>query len=264
MIMGPLLAAGPATPAGAASRTTPSGLIIPDLSWAAARFGLVPVRDGWLGDATRAYLTAGEYLAPYEEAHGYGFDPSAWVDMLLRLYPRAVYIEALAALNRTARFRDPVMEVKQQFLHRLAPGIRTVLSAVLAGRVDGQPRWFLARQPLLRAMHLVLTAPEPGGEPDSRLAALLASADHLTAAVLLAHLAADALRRDRPDQEAQFGGLDESLAIDLICNQIFNEPHDVGGLFSRTWALWTRHGASIKRSPARQAPSRPAQGRRRA
>ncbi len=46
------------------------------------------MRDGWLDDATRAYLTAGEYLTPYEKAHGHDFDPPAWVDVLLRLYPR--------------------------------------------------------------------------------------------------------------------------------------------------------------------------------
>ena len=252
--MGPLLVARPAAPAGATSRTTPSGLIIPDLSWTAARFGLVPVRDGWLDDATRAYLTAGEYLAPYEEVHGHDFDPPAWVDVLLRLYPREVYIEVLAALNRAARFSVPVMEFQQRFLHGLAPGMRVVLAAVLAGGVDGQPRWFLARQPLLRAMRLVLTAPEPRGEPDSRIATLLAAADHLTAAVLLTHLAADALRREQPDGEARFGGSGESLAIDLICNQIFNEPHDAGGLVSRTWALWTRHGASLQRSPLAKPP----------
>lgn len=212
------------------------------------------MRDGWLDDATRAYLTAGEYLAPYEKAHGHDFDPPAWVDVLLRLYPREVYIEVLAALNRAARFSDPVMEFQQRFLRRLAPGMRMVLAAVLAGGMDGQPRWFLARQPLLRAMRLVLTAPEPRGEPDSRIATLLAAADHLTAAVLLTHLAADALRGEQPDGEARFGGSGESLAIDLICNQIFNEPHDVGGLVSRTWALWTRHGASLRRSPLPKPP----------
>jgi hypothetical protein len=65
MIVGPLFAATPAAPA---AKTTPSGLVIPDLSWTAARFGLVPVRHGWLDNGTGAYLTAREYLAPFELA----------------------------------------------------------------------------------------------------------------------------------------------------------------------------------------------------
>jgi len=64
------------------------------------------VRDEWLDNGVRAYLTASEYLAPFEQASGHDFDRSAWVDALLRLYPRAVYVEVLAALNRTAASVD--------------------------------------------------------------------------------------------------------------------------------------------------------------
>ena len=48
---------------------------------------LVPVRDGWLDNGVGAYLTASEYLGPFELAHGHDFDPSAWADVLLRLHP---------------------------------------------------------------------------------------------------------------------------------------------------------------------------------
>ena len=104
MITGPLLAAVPAPGPGTA---TPVGLVIPDPSWTAARFGLVPVRDAWLDDATTAYLSAGDYIAAWENAHGDAFDPAAWIDVLLRLHPAGDYTVALAALNRAARFRDP-------------------------------------------------------------------------------------------------------------------------------------------------------------
>lgn len=73
---------------------------------------------GWLDNGTGAYLTASEYLAPYELAHGHDFDPSAWADVLLRLHPRELYVQVLAALNRVARFRDPVFEYQQRFLRR--------------------------------------------------------------------------------------------------------------------------------------------------
>jgi hypothetical protein len=55
------------TPAAPKAKTTPSGLLLPDLSWTAARLGLVPVADAWLETAVRAYLTASEYLGPYEQ-----------------------------------------------------------------------------------------------------------------------------------------------------------------------------------------------------
>ena len=164
MIMGPLFAARSATPA---ARTTPSGLVVPDLSWTAARFGLVPVRDGWLDNGVGAYLTASEYLGPFELAHGRDFDPSAWADVLLRLHPAELYVQVLAALNRAARFRDPVFEYQERFLRRLGPGLRIVAASVLAGGVDGRPRWFLARQPTLRAMRMVLAGPARRKSPMS-------------------------------------------------------------------------------------------------
>ena len=251
MIMGPLFEARSATPA---ARTTPSGLVAPDLSWTAARFGLVPVRDGWLDNGVGAYLTASEYLGPFELAHGHDFDPSARAAVLLRLHPGELYVQLLAALNRAARFRDPVFEYQERFLRRLGPGLRIVVASVLAGRVDGRPRWFVARQPALRAMHMVLAGPAPAEEPDQRAAALLAGIDPETAAMMLVHLAADALRGQQPDGGERFGGTSESLAIELACNQIFNEPHDVGGMVSRTWALWNRHGAGLQRAKLDKPP----------
>ena len=251
MITGPLFVASSVAPA---ARTTPSGLAIPDLSWTAARFGLVPVRDGWLDNGVGAYLTASEYLAPFELAHGHDFDPSAWADVLLRLHPSELYVQVLAALNRAARFRDPVFEYQQRFLRRLGPGLRIVVASVLAGGVDGKPRWFLARQPTLRAMRMVLAGPTPAEEQDQRIAALVAGIDPETAAMMLVHLAADALHRQQPEGEARFGGTSESLAIEIACNQIFNEPHDVGGMVSRTWALWNRHAAGLRRAKLDKPP----------
>ncbi len=251
MITGPLFVATSAAPA---ARTTPSGLVVPDLSWTAARFGLVPVRDGWLDNGVGAYLTATEYLGPFELAHGRDFDPSAWADVLLRLYPGELYVQPLAALNRAARFRDPVFEYQERFLRRLGAGLRMVVASVLAGGLDGRPRWFLARQPALRAMRMVLAGPALAEEPDERIAALLEGIDPETAAMMLVHLAADALRGQQPEGEARFGGTSESLAIELACNQIFNEPHDVGGMVSRTWALWNPHAASLRRAKLDKPP----------
>lgn len=210
----------------------------------------------WLQGAVSAYLTASEYLGRYERARGNDFDPSAWIDALLRLYPREVYVEALAALNRAAGSLDPGPdeEYRRRFLQRLAPGMQAAVTSAMAGGVDGQRRRLLARQPTLRAMHLVLTASAPRGEPDPRVARIVTGMDHLTAAVTLVHLVAETLSPPRPEGGARFGGTTESLATEFICNQIFNEPHDAGGLVSRTWALWTRHGAGPPREKLDKPP----------
>jgi hypothetical protein len=221
----------------------------------AARLGLVPVPDVWLGAAVRAYLTARDYLPLYEQLRGNDFDPAAWTDALLRLHPREVYVQALAALNRVARQTQETLKIQDRFLSRLAPGLRTVIEVALSGGTDGQPRSLLARQPVLRAMRLALTATIPETDPDERVASFLTGVDPETAAIMLVHLAADSLRQAaQPDSEQELGGLPQSLAMEFVCNQIFNEPHDIGSALSRTWALWTRHGAEVRREQLEKKP----------
>lgn len=234
---------------------TPSGLIVLGPPSSAGIPGLVSARDAWLDDAMAVYLTASDYIAPWEAAHGRAYNPSAWIDALLRRYSGEVYADALAALNRATRFRDPMQEYQRRFLRRLPSSLRAAAELAIGGAADGQSRWFLARQPLLRAMRLVLASTPPQGDPDPRIAELLAPADHLTAAVLLVHLAADGLDGQRAADEERFGGMSKSLAIEIVCNQIFNEPHDVGGVIARTWALWTRHAAGLKRAQLPKPPT---------
>jgi hypothetical protein len=173
---------------------------------------------------------------------------------LLRLYPGELYVQFLASLNRATRFTDAALECQQRFLSRLSPGLCRLIEAVLAGGTDGQPRRFLARRPVLRAMRLVLTAEPPQGDPDPRIAKFLTGIDPETATTMLVHLAGDSLRRQQPEGEGQLGGTGESLAMEVVCNQIFNEPHDTGGMLSRTWALWTRHATSMHREKLGRDP----------
>ncbi|MEY9938589.1 hypothetical protein ABH932_005036 [Streptacidiphilus sp. MAP5-52] len=37
--------------------------------------------------------------------------------------------------------------------------------------------------------------------------------------------------------------------MEMVCNHIFNEPHDAGAMFARAWAMWTRHGAELANTP---------------
>ncbi|QXQ94866.1 hypothetical protein [Streptomyces sp. WY228] len=199
-------------------------------------------------------MTAREYLGEFEKLRGDQFDPDFWLDALLRKHPREAYVEMLAFLNRAAPFKEAVLAIQQRFLAGLGTGLRTLAEAALAGAKDGQPQWFIARQPTLRAMRLVLTSPVPRDEPDSRVVSFLGDVDLETASILLVHLVADTLERERPEHEAKFGGMGESLAKEVVCNQIFNEPKDVGSAISRTWSLWTHHGANQKRENLPAAP----------
>ncbi|MEV6012020.1 hypothetical protein AB0M29_35105 [Streptomyces sp. NPDC051976] len=242
---GPLFTPAPAVAGGFDASF--SGVLLPDLSWAAARLGLVREPDGWLHTAVIAYVTASEYLGVFEEVRGDEFDPGVWLDALLRRHPREAYVEMLAFLNRAAPFKEAVLAIQQRFVERLGGVLRKLAEAALAGATDGQPRWFIARQPTLRAMRLVLTTPTPQGEPDPWVASFLGDVDLETASLLLVHLVAATLRRERPEQEAKFGGVGESLAKEVVCNQIFNEPKDIGSAIGRTWSLWTRHASNLKR-----------------
>jgi hypothetical protein len=220
--------------------------------------GLFPAAasDAWLDAAVSAYLTAGEYLGFHEEVHGRTFDHEVWLDALVRLYPRDAYVNALAVLNRATLRREFVEFYRERFLALLAPGVRVAAQAALRGGTDGtgMPRWFLARQLTLRAMRFVLTAEPTVGVPDPQAAGFLEGVDVMTAAILLTHLVGDALTKQRPQDGPTFGRTAESLAMEMVCNQVFNEPKDIGGILGRVWSLWYRFSATADPGPFAKAP----------
>jgi hypothetical protein len=226
------------------------------MSWTAARLGLVPVPEpnAWIGELTGVYLVASEYLGPCEAARGRAFDRDAWISALLALHPRDQYVYQLAALNHATNDLALLDEYQQRFLARVAPDVAEVVRLALAGRVDGQPRRFLARQIVLLALRLVLVPPDPAPATDANLTAGLANLDLEVAAVLLAQLAADAITQRRQDDEPRFGGTAESLAMEVIASHLFNERDDPGDLLARYRLLWTRYGDQLKRVRLRRRP----------
>lgn len=218
--------------------------------------GLVPVPEpnAWIGELTGAYLIAGEYLGPCEAAHGRAFDRDAWISALLALHPRDQYLYQLAALNHATNDLALLDEYQQRFLTRMATDVAEVVRLALAGSVDGQPRRFLARQIVLLALRLVLVPPDPPAVTDASLTAGVANLDLETAAVLLAHLAADVIGQERRDDEPRFGGTAESLAMEVIASHLFNERDDPGDLLARYRLLWTRYGDQLERVKLRRRP----------
>jgi hypothetical protein len=129
------------------------------------------------------------------------FDRDAWIAALLALHPQDQYVYQLAALNHATNDLTLLDEYRQRFLARVAPDVAELVRLALAGRVDGQPRRFLARQIVLLALLLVLVPPDPPAAADPNLTAGLANLDLETAAVLLAHMAAAAIKQERSHAE---------------------------------------------------------------
>jgi hypothetical protein len=127
------------------------------------------------------------------------------------------------------------LQYQERFLAQVAGDVAAVIRRVLEGGVDGQRRRFLARQVVLRALRLVLVPPvrDPFRPPDPSVATALADFGPEAAAVLLVHLAADALTQEQRDDEPRFGSAPESLAMEMIANNLFNDHDDEGDLIAR-------------------------------
>lgn len=156
---------GPA-PSG---RWTDAGLLVPDLSDTAARFGLVPTgaRTAWFDEYVKQYLTTADYMG-VAQAAGLQADPASLIPGLLLLHPREVYLAVLTALNHAAHYPELADVYRDRFLARLNDVMADSVRRALNGTVDGVPRALLARQPVLRAMRTVLTyRRRPEGAPSA-------------------------------------------------------------------------------------------------
>jgi hypothetical protein len=182
---------------GAAGRWSDAGLIVPDSSLAAARLGLVQAEtpSAWFDRYVKAYVTAGDYLTGALACRGLPFDPVPLIRSLLRLHPREVYLQVLAAPNHPAQYPELADAWQERFLARLNPAVAENVRRALDGTADGMTRVLLARQPVLRAMSAVPThRPPAGGPPPGTLAAAAPGLDPELAAMLLVHLVAAQLR----------------------------------------------------------------------
>jgi hypothetical protein len=245
--------------APALGRTSPSGLVLPGIGSTAWMLGLTPVPEGhaWLDNLVGVYLPAREYLGPFEAARGRAFDRDAWIRVLLARFPAEEYLCQLAILNHAVTSVELTEPFAERFLERIAPDAAEIVRRAVAGGVDGFRRWFLARQLVLRAMRLVLVPPPAaaGATPDPALEASLAGIEPETAAVLLVHLAGDALCQERQPGVARLCGTAESLAMEMNANNLFNDRDDNGDLLARYRMLWLDYGTRLKRYIPRLAPA---------
>ena len=185
------------------------------------------------------------------------FDRDAWIRVLLARFPAEEYLCQLAILNHAATSDELTEPFAERFLERIAADAAETVRRAMAGGIDGFRRWFLARQLVLRAMRLVLVPPAAAAEaaPDPAFEASLDGIDAETAAVLLVHLAGDALYQERQPGEARFCGTAESLAMEMNANNLFNDRDDNGDLLARYRMLWLDYGTRLKRYTPRLPPA---------
>jgi hypothetical protein len=239
------------------SSTSASGLALPGIASTAWLLGLSPVleENAWLDRLTRVYLVASDYLVPFDTARERDFDRDQWIAAVLARYPAEEYLCQLAALNHAANSDELTTAYMERFLEVVATDAADAIRGAVAGGIDGRPRWFLARQIVLRAIRLVLLPPGRPEPADPAIAAELAPIDPESAAVLLVHLAADSLARERRDDEPRFAGTAESLAMEMIANNLFNDRDDNGDLLGRYRLLWIHYGSRLRRFAPRLPPA---------
>jgi uridine phosphorylase len=209
----------------------------------------------WLDRLVRVYLVARDYLVTFDRARGRRFDRGQWVAALLGKFPAEEYLCQLAALNHASNSDELTDVYQQRFLEVIAPTAAQALRRALVG-ADGLQRRFLARQTVLRSIRLVLVPPAPpDAGPDPALAADLVGIDPESAAVLLAHLAADSLIQERQPGEPRFCGTTERLAMEMIANNLFNDRDDNGDLLGRYRLLWMHYGRRLTHFPPRRPPA---------
>ena len=226
---------------------TDAGLIVPDLSDTAARFGLVRTgaSSAWFDEYVKQYLTTADYLA-VPQAAGLQADPASLIRGLLLLHPREVYLSVLTALNHAAHYPELADVYRERFLARLNDEIADNVRQALDGRMDGVSRALLARQPVLRAMRTVLTYRRPGGAPSTADLSMLAPGlDPELAGILLVHLTAAQLRSPRTASEPKIGALPASLAMEMVANGLFHSGEQPDVLLARTRMLWATYGSQI-------------------
>ena len=235
--------AGPA-PAGT---WTDAGLLVPDLSMTAAQLGLVRTGESspWFDEYVKQYLTSADYFGPLVAA-GLPADPATLIDNLLLLHPREVYLSVLAALNHAAHHPELAEAYRVRFLARLTPTMADHVSRAMDGKADGIKRALLARQPVLRAMRAVLTFQQPeGASPPESLRGLAPGMDPELSGMLLVHLTAAQQQAERTAGEPMFGGLPESLAMEMVANGLFHGGEQPDVLLARTRMLWESYGSQI-------------------
>ncbi len=194
------------------------------------------------------YLISDEYVPQFLLAEGAPYGLDRWPAVLLGLCHRDDLLRALTCATRVAHVGGSDLEEwTEHVLSTVHPDLGKHLRAALTVTDGGPPRVFLARQPLLLALRLILaggtTTPSSTGDP-------------FVVVTLLAHHAArEPANANAAVAGPTLGGLPAALAMELVQNSLFHTGDSFGGLLARTWLLWTSYEGRLVRYPPR-APLR--------
>lgn len=175
---------------------------------------------------------------------------------MLQQHSREDLVAFLAALNQATYDKELLKQYEQQYLASIKAVTAHSVRNALDGGVDGKPRVFLARQCVLRTLRAVLAPPLtvpgiPAGGGDA-VKAFLTGMSLPVAGILLVHITAAQMNEPRPATEPSLARLPESLAMEIVANNIFNEVDNFGTLLARTWLLWREYGPRVEPGKARK------------
>lgn len=192
------------------------------------------------GEHTARYLVVSDYAPRFLQSRGTPYDDDAWGDALLKMCPLDSLLVALSAATRAAdNGKEALDEWGAYVLGHLDADLAHVVRDALHRPDGGPPRVLIARQPLLLAVRLALTAPPTPTQ----------TGDPFVVATLLSHFAArNAYSGKRPGaNQRRVGGLSEHLAMEVVANSLFNMSFDFGDLLARTRLLWTTYEGRLER-----------------
>jgi hypothetical protein len=200
----------------------------------------VPARASGWGRHLARLVISDEYVPQFLNEQGALYGVDKWPTVLLNLCHRDDLLRVVTAATRVAHEGGAALDEWTNYvLDTVDPALGKHLRAALTVTDGGPPRVFMARQPLLLALKLILeggtTSPAGSGDP-------------FVVVTLLAHYAArEPAGRTPPATGPTIGGLPAPLAMELVQNSLFHSGDGFGDLLARTHLLWTSYEARLVR-----------------
>jgi len=200
--------------------------------------------SGWMKHMAR-YLISDEYAPEFLAEQGISYESDAWVASLLQLSSRDDLLRVVTAATRVAHAGGAALERWTEYvLTTCEAGLGRHMREALTKADGGPPRVFLARQPLLLALKLILAhgTATPSGHGDPFIVVTL----------LAHHAARGPAGAKAPDGKGpRIAGLPAPLAMEIVQNSLSHSADQFGDLLARTRMLWTSYEARLVRHPPR-------------
>lgn len=198
---------------------------------------------GW-GRHFARYVISDEYVPQFLLEQGAPWDIERWPTVLLNMCHRENLIRVATAATRVAHAGGSALDEWTRYvLSTVDAALGKHMRAALEVNDGGPQRVFLARQPVLLALKLILA--EGTTQPQGR-------GDPFVVLTMLAHYAArEPANGSVPASGPKIGGLSAPLAMELVQNSLFNSADSFGDLLARTQLLWAAYEERLVRHPPR-------------